>query len=437
MKLFEKIRNYGFWIVDYFKGNPVRNHIQDIKLILDENDQKKSKKRIKDLLTTLLDHAVETTEFYAEFKDFRSIHDFPVINKNNIRNSFKNFQSRSFTHSKTYEISTSGSTGLPFKVYHNKDKRNRNTADVLYFGLRNGYKIGERILYIKIWNKFNSKGKLKNKIENIYPIDILNLKDNDLRRIFDQLNNSDKEVHITGYVSAIETICSFIERENFHLKFKVKSIITMSEAISKQSKIYIERILKSKVLARYSNNENGIIAQQRVSSEYYYINSASYLVEIFDIEDDILVEDGKLGRIVVTDFFNLAMPMIRYDTGDLGVLKSISNGSFETLVLSSIEGRKMDALFNTKGEIISSFIVSNFMWDYTELLQYQFIQTGEKSYLIKLNVDKEFLHEKKLIDAFLNYLGEDALISIEYVNEIPLLASGKRKRVLNTWKSLN
>ena len=71
------------------------------------------------------------------------------------------------------------------------------------------------------------------------------------------------------------------------------------------------------------------------------------------------------------------------------------------------------------------------MWKYNTLNQYQFIQIAEKTYLFKLNTDKTFLKEDELINEFKGYLGNDADIKIEYVNEIPLLSSGKRKKVLN------
>ena len=52
-------------------------------------------------------------------------------------------------------------------------------------------------------------------------------------------------------------------------------------------------------------------------------------------------------------------------------------------------------------------------------------------YLFKLNLNAEFKREKDLINEFKNYFGEDAIIAVEYVNEIPLLNSGKRKKVMN------
>lgn len=69
--------------------------------------------------------------------------------------------------------------------------------------------------------------------------------------------------------------------------------------------------------------------------------------------------------------------------------------------------------------------------------QYQFIQKGEKEYLLKLNLKDESL--KAMTDRFVGYVkkvvGEDANCKVEYVSEIPVLSSGKRKVVINEWKN--
>ena len=91
----------------------------------------------------------------------------------------------------------------------------------------------------------------------------------------------------------------------------------------------------------------------------------------------------------------------------------------------------MDTIYSTSKQLISSFTITNNMWKYHELKQYQFIQSDVKMYTFKLNVDTTFNREQELINEFKTYLGSDAVISIEYVDEIPLLNSGKRRKVVN------
>jgi phenylacetate-CoA ligase len=193
----------------------------------------------------------------------------------------------------------------------------------------------------------------------------------------------------------------------------------------------MEKYFGVPVLSRYSNIENGIIAQQMPESgANYIINWASYFVEILDLENDTALEHGKPGRIVITDLFNYAMPLIRYDTGDIGSMGLDSNGN---PVLTLIQGRKLDTIYNTKGEVFSSAIIWELEY-YNNIKQFQLIQTGEKSYTFKLSVDGKFTESEKLVERFKNHLGLDALITIEEIDEIPVLASGKRRLVVNQFQ---
>ena len=64
-------------------------------------------------------------------------------------------------------------------------------------------------------------------------------------------------------------------------------------------------------------------------------------------------------------------------------------------------------------------------------------KNDKKEYELKLNkVEGEFVREKELLDDIKAYVGHDANIIVTYVDEIPLLSSGKRKQVVNNYKKL-
>ena len=139
----------------------------------------------------------------------------------------------------------------------------------------------------------------------------------------------------------------------------------------------------------------------------------------------------RLLLVVITDLFNYYMPIIRYDTGDVACLDYNEN---QIPVFRSIEGRKLDLIYNTKGELISSLTITGFMMKYIDVVQFQFIQEHQKKYTIKLNTSKSFNDENSLILDVKNVLGSDSIIKIEYVDEVPLLDSGKRKIIINNYK---
>ncbi|MBK8547875.1 MAG: hypothetical protein IPL63_11015 [Saprospiraceae bacterium] len=71
------------------------------------------------------------------------------------------------------------------------------------------------------------------------------------------------------------------------------------------------------------------------------------------------------------------------------------------------------------------------MWKYKEIDQYQLTQTGEKNYTLKISTTSDFLRNDEILNEYKSYLGNDANIKIQIVNEIPLLASGKRRKVVH------
>lgn len=426
-------RKTVFWLSDKLKGGPVSEHYENIKKeVVDcASDRKVSQ---KEKLVKILAHVTASVPYYADIKEKTQIESFPVVHKTRIKENFASFQSNQYVGSKNLiPVVTSGSTGTPFKIFQNQDKRNRNIADTLIFAEMGGFNFGEKLWYFKIWSENNKKSPLLRVVQNIKPIDVLNLNRNS-ETVLLNLRKEKTSVNFLGYVSAFETLCKTIANDP-SLKpprGKITSVITMSEALDEYTKRKGAEFFGCPVLSRYSNIENGILAQQtRIAPDVFLVNTASYLIEIFHLEKDVVLPQGQTGRIVVTDYYNYATPMIRYDTGDIGTLDEIEIEGEKRTCLVQVEGRKLDRLFNTAGELISSYIVYKNMWKYTEIDQYQLIQQDKKKYRFKICLAGNFNREKELKSEFLNYLGQDADLEVEYVHEIPLLNSGKRKKVVN------
>jgi phenylacetate-CoA ligase len=421
------LRNLSFRIYKFIFNKQIKRDIESITISLSNLNTV-----IRDsALKSLFEIAKSEVPFYKNIGDQINIENFPVVNKGIIKENVDSFISSRFNKNELLKVVTSGSTGTPFEVYHDRRKKIRNSADTIVFSKLAGYEIGVKLYFVKIWNLVNQKSKLIAYLQNIKSIDITQISDTRIEYILDEMNKDASPKCILGYASAVESMASFIERRDktSNINYNIHSIITMSEGLSSVSRSLIKKSFNCNVVSRYSNVENGIIAQQRIDTEYFVINSASYFIEIMDLNIDVLLDDGKIGRIIITDLYNHAMPMIRYDTGDIGAL-GIEQQTGARILLS-VNGRMMDAVYNTKGELVSSFTITNQMWKYPEILQYQFIQKSKKEYTFKLNLTSGFTRELELISEFKTYFGSDAIILIEYVKEIPLLSSGKRRKVVN------
>jgi phenylacetate-CoA ligase len=432
MRIFEKIRNTAFWSVDRLRGGSIQKHFREIRFEIENHDSLRALEYRETCLDNILNHATTNTTFYSGYQGFESLSDFPVIDKNTVINNFDSLKSITHLNARYFEVSTSGSTGIPFRLHQDENKKSRNTADTIYFAKIANYDIGNRFVYLRDWDYQSRKNKLSYVLRNIRRINSNHFDEEILYRFIDLLQKDRySSVNIMGYPSAFEVILDYLDETSPELQFdNVLSIIAIAEALDPKTKMRLSQYFNCPIVSRYSNNELGILAQQNIGDSEFMFNSASYLVEILKLDENVPVTPGETGRIVVTDYFNYCMPMIRYDTGDLGIISPEKGLPF----LSSVEGRKMDMIYGTNGDMVSPHNFA-FLAKYRGLKQYQFVQKGEKDYLCKLNVVGISPSEEEKVETNLKkLLGEDAEIHFEYVDEIPLLSSGKRKKVANEFR---
>jgi phenylacetate-CoA ligase len=437
IQLLENIRCEAFWLNDFIKGRKYRNHYNDISTLLNSPASDDTEKRLQNYLNSLLNHAVTTTSFYKNLKGFASLTDFPVLNKTLIRNSISTHLSDRYKSNELIKTTTSGSTGAPFTVLKDSNKVIRHHAENIYFSEIANSPLGSRIYYLRVWNQINKKGFLKSWLQNIEMVDASNLSDDFFKTLTDKLCVDKSTKTILAFASTLEAYAAYLQKNGItQINSKINSVISISETLPTGARALLSRALNCPVISRYSNIENGFIGQQKFDSGDYVINQASFKVELLHPDKDESVAAGAEGRIVITDLFNYAMPLIRYDTGDMAVMQADDKNGTGELVFQSIEGRRVDYIFNTRGEKLSPHVITNTMWKYAaEVSQFQFIQNDSNKYLLKLNcLGNTFPSKQTLLEELKTFVGNDADIELELVDNIPVLASGKRKKIVNNFR---
>lgn len=380
------------------------------------------------LLKRLMNTVTEKTEFYREYRGCENLEDFPVVNKLIIRENFDRIN-LSVAPKDRIRVKTSGSTGTPFQLFYSREKKTRNTADTIYFSRKAGFEIGYRLLYLRHWSAYYKKPGWMAKIQNVDQLEVEGLTDDYLESFLKDIVRDTAPKSWLGQGSGFDKVIAYLEKErHYPVSANIRSIIAISEALYEETRQKMEYYFGCPVVSRYSNVENGIIAQQDLNSSNFIINWASYVVEVLEQNSDLPAAPGELGRIVITDLFNWATPLIRYDAGDLGVMEFPDKG---LPVLSRIDGRKSDVLTNVMGEVISPFVFHGTLSDYEEITQVQLVQK-DKEYSFRINTSgRTFKRESEFLAYYQKFLGSDAQISVEYVDEIPVLQSGKRKLIVN------
>ena len=433
MNLLNKIRYKSFWLLDSLKGGHLKKDLNGISNSFQISSFSLLQNQNAPILKKLLDTVVNTSEFYNKYKLYKSLDDFPVINKLTIKENFDTINIVPKNSKDIVKVSSSGSTGIPFQIYWTKMKARRNKADVIFYANSAGYTIGDQLLFVRLWTKKYRKPIFIKKALNLVQVDIESLTDKNIAAFISKIKSKKYPKSFIGYPSGFEKICNYLDKvKSPPLDCNIQSIIATSETLYDNVREKMAYYFKAPVVSRYSNEENGIISQQMIGDKFYTVNWASFYVEIFDINEDKPLKYGELGRVVVTDLYNLATPMIRYDTGDLGRFCNFENDKIPKL--KDVVGRRKDVLYNTKGEIVSPFIIHTNLYNYPELNQFQIIQKSKYDYIFKINCKSKFEKEDEFTSIFKSYLGPDANILIEYTNEIPLLSSGKRRIIVNLYK---
>jgi phenylacetate-CoA ligase len=424
-------RRSVYWALDRARGGRVAAAVDDIGALLDAPRSPRAREVRRSRLTDLLRHAVEHVDLYAGH-DPDGLSGFPVVDKQTFRDHGPAMLARGVDRSELHPHRTSGSTGTPFESLWDAGKVLRNQADTIALAGRAGYRLGTPLLYLRAWGGQYGKGRLRSLREGLTPIEVLTLDAARAREVLAGVRRRRTPVTLLGYGSALEELCRAGEEAGLDVRGRVAAVISVGEAPTEHLRTAAPRTFGRPLVARYSNTENGLVAQQAPGEQAYRVNVAGYHLEILRDESDEPAGPGEEGRIVLTDLFNRGMPFIRYDTGDIGAFAVDEHGDVDDTVLATIGGRTFDRLFDTRGRSVNPLATPE-LADY-DLRQFQIVQTGHGRYTLRINADPDPDRDARIRAELLAVLGGDADVRFEHVDEVPLLSSGKRRMVLNEWR---
>ena len=377
----------------------------------------------------LLDYVKEHSPYYKEHPEWKELKDFPVFTKGDFIEHYDEvLTDTSKTQGKLYRLSTSGSTGTPFTVLCDSDKMNRVNMNFISCMELNGFRMGMKRGEFRAWIKGkNTISKWKSVKNNLIMIDISNMGEESLEKICRDIEKKRIQV-LVCYSSALTALTQYLERANRNIsKWKVEMVFTMGEALPDATYELVKKIFGFSPVRSYGNNENGFIAIQLGEDPEYTIDLYNFYPEVLKMNSDEPAEEGELGRIVITDYYNKTFPLVRYDTGDTGKIRMYKDekgrvhGKFV-----EIYGRRGSLMYNCQGEPLSIHVFMNILLNFEGVVhQARCIQWGKKEYEILLNTDREKLDIDAVLVEYRKYLGEEAEIRVTYVDELPIQASGK------------
>jgi len=171
----------------------------------------------------------------------------------------------------------------------------------------------------------------------------------------------------------------------------------------------------------YSSSEVGCIAIQCPEGGQFHTMAENLIVEVIN-EDGIDCQPGQVGRVVVTDLFNAAAPVIRYDIGDYAEVGHACTCGRHLPTLKRVLGRERglfqradgSKFWPTAGQYAAAKVV--------QVRQWQIIQHSLDDIEYKLVTDLPLTQEQhdQLLIIFREKLGFECVRITEYRDQIPL-----------------
>jgi phenylacetate-CoA ligase len=140
-------------------------------------------------------------------------------------------------------------------------------------------------------------------------------------------------------------------------------------------------------------------------------------------DNNLPVKLGEIGKIVVTDLRNLAMPIIRYEIGDVGMAISCE-GENNQLSVIKVLGRTQEMYKNAQGNIISIRALQNLFYSFEHIVNFKVDEVINNKFKVVL-VSKGDVDKADLSGKLMKLLGIKDKPLIKEVAFIMPEASGK------------
>jgi phenylacetate-CoA ligase len=417
-------------------------------------------------LRVILNHAYETVPYYrdrwkeagVEPSDVQSLDDFhqvPVLTKSEIRSHGCDLLSYSFDPAQLIRKKTSGSTGVSLEIFLDEDSRQWKRACVLRCDEWTGWRFGEPVA--KVWGNpeylsRGFRGWLRNMfLEREFYLDTLQMDENALAH-FARLLLKKRPTLIFGHAHSVYLLAQYLQRKvsggQAHQEswsrtahdsplathfYRPKGIITSAMVLHSWQRRTIEQVFGCRVTNRYGCEEVSLIACECEQHQGLHVNADSVFVEILCPDENGALtrpaSPGETGSVVVTDLTNRAMPIIRYQVGDLAVASDrICPCGRGSPLLEKVEGREADYVVTTGGELISGIsLTENFALQVPGVIQFQIIQETIDRFRFRIVRGREFgPGSLERLDALVTrHFGSEVEYRCEYLDHIPAEASGK------------
>ena len=230
--------------------------------------------------------------------------------------------------------------------------------------------------------------------------------------------------YLTAYSSTLLALAERVRRRGVPLHFeRINSVAT---AMSDEIRQACREVLGVNPIDQYGAQEVGLIAGECPVCGRYHLSGEAMLVELLR-DDGTPCAAGETGRVVVTSFYNYAMPFIRYEIGDYAVAGPAKVKCPVRLpTLARVFGRYRNTFTLKDGRIIYPYVAIGQFRDFIAFEQVQVVQTDYDAVEVRYVPSSSATADEAGLQAYLREAIDKSLnVRAIPVDEIPRAASGK------------
>ncbi len=311
---------------------------------------------------------------------------------------------------------TSGSTGVPVRISWSqlKSERERLSNQLLLDWM------GGLLPRVRLISQREAKGQPD-------ALDICSAIESQIEFILDAHKNRGIR-SLVSYPTNMQNLSDFIIRNKLDFSF-IERVVCYSESFDESHRQAIQAAFpRAKIWSTYSCSEVGMIATLcPYGTGYHHVMAHNLGVEVLNSQR-LPCQDGELGHLVLTDYFNQNMPFIRYEIGDLAIAGQCPCGKIQLPSLKSVLGKVRGSLKRLDGSPIMFANIAVTLRNLDNLKQYQVIQEALQLFTFRYVSDdarKDMLMQQVIVKELIDYLGFD--IQVRFIKEsfIAREASGK------------
>jgi phenylacetate-CoA ligase len=237
----------------------------------------------------------------------------------------------------------------------------------------------------------------------------------------------EKPAYITSLPSNIVSLARLCREKGLRLP-SLRAIIVFAEMGPDGLHARCRDVFGVDLIDAYTASEVGFIALQCPGHTHMHIMAEGMMLEVLDDNNRPCAPGGR-GRVVATPLHNYAMPLLRYEVGDLAEVGPPCPCGRGLPVLNRILGKSRDYIIMPDGERRTPSFSRAQIYAIPEIMQHQIVQVAADTLEIRMIARRPLTtaEEARLTQMIRNNLGHPFNLTFTYLDEIPREPSGKYK----------